>query len=122
MNSTHEVLRQLSSAVLCLLGDVPRLTPQGAARPQEIHACSRRREQDPARPNPALAIASSLGGIGDVGKSFCEINQPLGKPIDVSHLQTPLSIRKCKRRDPRQEPFQTPKSEAGPGLWEELVR
>jgi len=29
-----------------------------------------------------------LGGIGDVSKSFCEINQPMGKPIDISHFQT----------------------------------
>jgi len=92
VNTIHEVVRQLRGAVLCLLGDVPRLTSEGAACPQEIHTCSRRREHEPARPNPALAIASSLGGIGDVGESFCEINQPLGKPIDVCHFQTPLSF------------------------------
>ena len=95
MDPTHEVVRQLRSPVLRLLGDVPRLTSQGAACPQQIHTCRRRREQEPARPNAALAIASSLGGIGDVSKSCCEINQPLGKPIDVSHFQTPL-YSKCK--------------------------
>jgi hypothetical protein len=38
-----------------------------------------------------MPIATSLCGIGDVGKSFCEIDQSLREPIDVSHLKPLLS-------------------------------
>jgi hypothetical protein len=34
-----------------------------------------------------------LGGVGDVRKPFCQIDQSFGKPIDVSHFK-PLPIRK----------------------------
>lgn len=85
MDAGHQIVWQVSGPVLCLLGDVPRLSPQGAVCTKQIHSCSRRREQEPAWPNPSLPIAPSLRGIGDVRKSFCEIDQPLGEPIDVSH-------------------------------------
>jgi len=35
-------------------------------------------------------MATSLRGIGDVRKSFCEIDQSLREPIDVSHLKPSL--------------------------------
>ena len=91
MDATHQVVRQLGGPVLGLLGDVPCLSPQGAACTKQIHSRSRRWEQEPARPDPSLPIATSLRGIGDVRKSFCEIDESLGEPIDVSHLRPLLS-------------------------------
>ena len=91
MHPTHEIVRQVSSPVLCLLGDVPCLTSQGAAGAQQVHSRSRRRHQEPARPDASLPTATSLRGIGDVRESFCEIDQSLGEPIDVSHFRPLLS-------------------------------
>jgi len=92
MDTGHQIVWQVSGPVLCLLGDVPRLSPQGAACTKQIHSRSRRREQEPARRDPSLPIAPSLRGIGDVRKSLCEIDQSLGEPIDVSHLRPLPSI------------------------------
>jgi hypothetical protein len=92
MDPTHQVVWQVRGPVLCLLRDVPCLTPEGAACAQQVDSRSRRGEQEPARPNPSLPIASSLGGIGDVRKSFCEIDESLGEPIDISHFRPLLSV------------------------------
>jgi hypothetical protein len=91
MDPTHQVVRQVRGPILRLLGDVPCLTPQGAACAEQVHSRSRRGQQEPARTDSSLAIAPSLRSIGDVRKSLCEINQSLGEPIDVSHLR-PLPI------------------------------
>lgn len=91
MHSGHQIVRQVSRPVLCLLGDVPRLTSQRAAGTQQVHSRSRRRDQEPARPDASLPIATTLRGIGDVGKSFCEIDQSLGEPVYISHLKPLLS-------------------------------
>jgi hypothetical protein len=92
MDPTHQVVWQVRGPVLCLLRDVPCLTPEGAACAQQVHSRSRRGEQEPARPNPSLPIASSLRGIGDVRKSFCEIDESLGEPIYISHFRPLLSV------------------------------
>jgi hypothetical protein len=92
MDPTHQVVWQVRGPVLRLLGDAPCLTPEGAACAQQVHSRSRRREQEPTRPDPSLPIAPSLRGIGDVRKSFCEIDESLGKPLDISHFRPLLSV------------------------------
>jgi hypothetical protein len=91
MDPAHQVVRQLRGSLLCLLGDVPCLTPQRAACAQQVHSSGCRGEQEPARTNPSLPVASSLRGVGDVRKSLCEIDQSVGEPIDISHFRPLLS-------------------------------
>jgi hypothetical protein len=91
MDAAHQIVRQLRGSLLCLLGDVSCLPPQRAACAQQVHPSSRRGEQEPAGTNPSLPVASSLRGIGHVRKSFCEIDQSVGEPIDISHFRPLLS-------------------------------
>jgi hypothetical protein len=74
MDTIHQVFRQVRSPVLCLLGNVPCLAPERAARAEHVHACGGRGKDDPTRPNSSLPIAPSLRGVGHVRKSFCEID------------------------------------------------
>jgi hypothetical protein len=91
MDPTHQVVRQVRRAVLCLLRDIPCLAPEGAARAEHVDARGGRREDEPPRPNSSLPIAPPLRGIGHVRKSFCEIDYSLREPLDVSHVR-PLPL------------------------------
>jgi hypothetical protein len=120
MDTGHQIVWQVSGPVLCVLGDVPCLSPQGVACTKQIHSRSRRREQEPARLDPSLPSAPSLRGICDVRKSLCEIDQSLGEPIDVSHSD-PFSpfelVKPLARRVSRQK---TVSNTAFRGLMDKL--
>ena len=47
---------------------------------------------EPSRLDASLTIASSLRRVGHVRESLREVDQTIGKLVDVGHLQTPLSF------------------------------
>ena len=92
MHTAHQVVRDLHGAVLRLLRDVLRATHERAARAEGVQPNTRGGEDEPSRGDASLTIASPLGRVGHVRESFREVDQTLGKLVDIGHLDPSLSF------------------------------
>jgi glutamate formiminotransferase / 5-formyltetrahydrofolate cyclo-ligase len=110
VDAAHQVVWQVRGPILRLLGDVACLPPEGAARAEHVDARGRRRDDEPARTNPTVPIATPLRGIRHICEAFRQIDESLGERIDVSHPKTPSSLKLQPSFEsfPYGKPFKTP--------------